>query len=318
MSTVTQYPTSVQLNERELNRLTTLYRTAYSQVQAELEGATSFGVANRKRILAQIQTIIQEYGGEVNDLIEQQIEDAYKLGANQLIKQLDSQDAPLTNTAQFNQVHKDAIELLVRDTQNAFLESLQGVYRSTSKIVGDGTKAQITQQLATGKIQGSALRTIKANVVQSLKDDGLTALKDKGGRAWELDRYAEMLIRTKSVEARNAGLANRMVENGYDLVQVSAHGATDVCGDWEGKILSVSGETDGYPTVDEAEGDGLFHPNCRHAINALVPELAAETNAYNPNIDTITGDDFVDEVDSKFKTAYTPQDQIIGTKTPAR
>ena len=315
---VTQYPTSVQLNEGELSRLNDLYKTAYTQIQAELEGATSFGVANKKAILTQIQEILKEYGTDVNGTIATQIQDAYSTGANQVVKQLDSQDAPLTNTQNFNLVHKDAIELLSRDTQNAFLESMQGVSRSITRIVSDGAKAQITQKLATGKIQGSDLRTIKAGVVQAFREDGLTALVDRGGKSWNLSTYAEMLIRTKAVEARNAGVANRMVENGYDLVQVSSHGATDVCGDWEGAILSVSGQTEGYPTVDEAQADGLFHPNCEHAINAIVPDLAAETNAYNPNIDTVTGDEFVDEVDQKFKGAYRPPDQRIGTKTPAR
>jgi hypothetical protein len=95
-----------------------------------------------------------------------------------------------------------------------------------------------------------------------------------------------MLFRTKVVEARNRGLINRMVENNYDLVQVSAHGATDVCAEWEGKILSAMGQTPGYPTVAEAEADGLFHPNCRHAINVLIPSLAKMTDAYDPDVET--------------------------------
>jgi hypothetical protein len=77
-----------------------------------------------------------------------------------------------------------------------------------------------------------------------------------------------------------------MAENDYDLVQVSAHGATDVCGAWEGKILSATGATPGYDTVADAEADGLFHPNCRHAINVLIPSLARQTQAYNPDEET--------------------------------
>ena len=93
-------------------------------------------------------------------------------------------------------------------------------------------------------------------------------------------RYSEMLIRTKAVEARSTGMMNRIVENDYDLVQVSSHGATDVCGKWEGEILSVTGNTPGYKTVQMATDDGLFHPNCRHAMNVIVSNLAAETKAY--------------------------------------
>jgi hypothetical protein len=90
-----------------------------------------------------------------------------------------------------------------------------------------------------------------------------------------------MLFRTKVVEARNRGMVNRMAENGYDLVQVTAHAGTcPICAPWEGKILSISGQSKEYDSVAEAEADGLFHPNCRHAINTLVPSLAKKTNAY--------------------------------------
>ena len=34
---------------------------------------------------------------------------------------------------------------------------------------------------------------------------------------------------------------------------------------WQGKVLSITGKTKGYPTLEEAKAAGLFHPNCRHA-----------------------------------------------------
>jgi hypothetical protein len=37
-----------------------------------------------------------------------------------------------------------------------------------------------------------------------------------------------------------------------------------------------------------AEREGLFHPNCKHAINAIIPELASLTKSYDNNLDTIT------------------------------
>ena len=39
--------------------------------------------------------------------------------------------------------------------------------------------------------------------------------------------------------------------------------------EWQGKILSSSGNNSDYPSLQEAMDGGLFHPNCRHAINAL-------------------------------------------------
>lgn len=275
------YPQQVQLNESNLKKLAELYKTAYKDIVEEIKTASSFGIANRKAILRQIEKILSDLNVDVDKFIATELPKYYKKGAGQAVDQLTAIDADIGAAVRFNQIHREAIAALVDDTQKAFAESLQGVGRSATKLLGKATREALTQQIALGKVGGDALREVKKTIVATLEQEGLSALIDKSGKTWELETYAEMLIRTKAVEARNRGMANRMVENGYDLVQVSAHGATDVCGKWEGKILSVSGQTPGYPTVSEAEGDGLFHPNCKHAINALRLELARETMQWN-------------------------------------
>lgn len=40
----------------------------------------------------------------------------------------------------------------------------------------------------------------------------------------------------------------------------------------DGKVLSLTGETPGYPTMDEAKAAGLFHPNCRHLYGLYVED----------------------------------------------
>lgn len=286
------FPQTVELNENNIKKLTTLYNKAYGQIVGELEGATSFGVANRKAILQQVENILTELGGEVNTTLQKEIKKYYEVGAKDGVLQLQKVNADVAVASGFNRIHKEAITSLVDDAQTSFGDSLTGVGRSTQLALNKATKEQLTTQMAIGKVGGKSLDSIKAVLSGTLRQQGLPALKDKSGRTWSLDRYTEMLARTKAVEARNRGLANRVAENGYDLVQVSSHGADDVCGDWEGMILSVSGQTDGYPTVSDAEADGLFHPNCKHAINVLVPELAKLTNAYLPDDETMSGEEF--------------------------
>lgn len=282
------YPQSVPINPENIAKLTAILKGAYKDITKEIATATNFGVANRKAILAQIEEILQSSGEDVQSFIEKELPDYYKQGADQAVKQLKNVDAPIPVKTGFNVVHKEAIAALVDDTSRAFGESLTGVSRSASKLLGKATRDLITQKMAQGTIGGKALREVKQNIVGIMQDDGLASLIDKGGKEWQLDTYAEMLFRTKAVEARNRGLANRMVENDYDLVQVSSHGASDVCGDWEGKILSLTGDTPGYDTVADAEADGLFHPNCKHAINVIIPSLADKTQAYDPDVATLT------------------------------
>lgn len=275
------YPTQVDVNEKNISKLTALYKATYKEILEEIKGASSFGIARRKALLKQIEKILGDMKVDVDKFIATEIPLYYKQGAKDAVAQLRKIDAPIDVATGFNQIHKDAVVALIDETQKAFAESLQGVARSSNRLLGKGTREALTQQLAIGKVKGEALRTVKQTIVGTLESEGLQALTDKAGRVWELDRYADMLVRTKAVEARNRGVANRMVENGYDLVQVSAHGADDVCGDWEGEILSISGETPGYKTVADAEADGLFHPNCKHAINALKLDIARETMQWN-------------------------------------
>jgi len=277
------YPTNVELNEKNIAKLTALFKTAYKKIVDEIKGATDFGIANRKAILAQIKTILTALGTDVDDFLKKEMPDYYKQGADFAVKQLEKIDAEVAVSTGFNRVHRDAILALVDDTSRAFGESISGVYRSTNLLLSKAVREQLTQQMALGKIKGEALRTVKNNIVGILESKGLSALVDKSGKTWQLDTYSEMLIRTKAVEARNRGMANRMVENDYDLVQVSKHGADDVCGEWEGKILSVSGKTPGYDTVADAEAAGLFHPNCKHAINALRLDVARKSMGWNPD-----------------------------------
>ncbi len=280
------YPKQIVVNEQSILRLEKTLKSAYADIVDEITGATSFGTANRRAILKQIEGILTGLGVDVDTFLRKELTTYYKIGADESIRQLQNIGAEVNVAEGFNRVHKDAIASLVDDAATAFGESMSGVNRSAQLLLGRAVREAITQRMATSLVSGDALRNVKQMIVGLLQQNGLDALKDKGGNSWTLDRYAEMLFRTKAVEARNRGVVNRMAENGYDLVQVSSHGATDVCGDWEGKILSISGETtelDGEPvaTVAEAEADGLFHPNCRHALNVLIPSLANETGAYD-------------------------------------
>ncbi len=276
------YPTEVIFNERNLAKYISTLEKAYISIIKEIKTATNFGVANRKAILRQIEQILTEKGVDLQKLLKDEVQGQYLSGANDAVAQLKNVGAEIGITTSFNSIHKEAIAALVDDGAQLIGQSLSGVARSATVLLGKATRELLTQKLAEGMIGGKALQQVKKDIVSTLQDEGLSALVDKGGRKWQLDTYAEMLFRTKAVEARNRGLANRMVENNYDLVQVSSHsGSCPLCKPWEGKILSLRGATKGYPTVDKAQSDGLFHPNCRHVINVLIPSLANRTKAYD-------------------------------------
>lgn len=283
------YPENIIINDENIAKLTAIMKQTYKDVVAEIATATDFGVKHRKEILAQIRKILTDSGVDVNKFLKDELPSYYEQGAKDAVKQMDNIGADVPISTGFSKVHKEAIMALVDDTSRAFRESLSGINRSANLLLGKATREMITQNIAKGITAGEALSNVKKSIKATLEEQGLSALKDKGGKTWQLDTYAEMLFRTKAVEARNRGLVNRVVENGYDLVEVSSHPSScDLCGPWQGMILSTTGATPGYRTVDEAESEGLFHPNCRHAINVLIPKLANMTSAYDNDVPTKT------------------------------
>lgn len=105
------------------------------------------------------------------------------------------------------------------------------------------------------------------------EDAGITAFIDKRGRSWNMASYTDMLCRTSSMQIFHQAKTNEYLAHGEDLVIVSSHSPTcDKCAPWNGKVLSLTGETPGYPTMEEAKAAGLFHPNCRHTYGLYIQE----------------------------------------------
>ena len=278
------YPVNIDPTDRQIKRLRNMFKRSYRRIAREINGATKFGVSHRRAILREIEDVLRGLGVDIKKFVEKELPGFYKRGARDAVKQLRNVKAPIPVRSGFNKLHKDAIIALVDDTVRSYGSSITGVKRSASLLLGKAVRESIKEEIAHGLISGEALKKVRRYIKGILQEQGLAALVDRGGRRWQMDRYAEMLFRTKVVEARNMGMANRMVENGYDLVQVSDHaGECPLCRPWEGKILSLTGDTKKYPTLQKATSEGLFHPNCRHAINTIIPSLARKTVAYDPD-----------------------------------
>ena len=275
------------LNEAELKRLIKIYNDGQQRIIDTFGTATDFGQARRIEQLAQIDAILKEMGVQTGDWIDTVLGSQYERGTSDALKQLGALNVGIKESTTMSTIDRRAVAALASDAQLAFGTALTTVGKSADRILSDAVKAAITDELAQGRVLGSTRAEISRRIKANLKSDGITALVDRRGAQWSLDRYAEMLARTKMVEARNTGLANKMVANGYDLVEVSTHFSLHKeCAHWEGRILSLIGATPGYPTLEQAKANGLFHPNCRHQINAIKNDYAALTTAYDPRSGT--------------------------------
>ncbi len=272
----------VKLRQGKIDDLIAIYQNAYEGIVKTIESSTVAGKIQKARTMAAIRQQLTDMGVDVDKWVRSEIPQYYLDGANHAVQDLKALGVDLAGPKGLAAINKEAIKSLTDDTALAFAQGMTGIARNAEMILGNAVKQQINFTIADGLLTGEARRTVAAGVKQALVDNGLSAITDRAGRNWSFENYANMLVRTKAVESRNAGLANKMLQNGYDLVQVSDHGSSHpACADWEGQILSVTGNTPGYPTVGEAESAGLFHPNCQHAINVINPDIAELTSMYD-------------------------------------
>lgn len=126
-------------------------------------------------------------------------------------------------------------------------------------------------------------RDAVAQAVDRLVADGKDRFEDQSGRHWHLDSYVRMAGRTAALQASVEGQLDGMVERGKDLVVISdSPRECELCRPWEGKLLSINGNTaagtevGGHTvtgTIAEAVVAGLWHPNCTHRADPYVSGL---------------------------------------------
>lgn len=167
----------------------------------------------------------------------------------------------------------------VTSTHSGILRAVEDSYRS---IIADVTGRTITGVATRREVTQQALN--------KFADAGIGMFTDRAGRNWKLDTYAEMAVRTATLRTMHTAHTARLRERGYDLVVVSSHpNSAPVCRPYEGKILSLSGDTplgertfesarDGSPvrervfaSMAQAEAAGLHHPMCAHRHTLFVP-----------------------------------------------
>lgn len=168
----------------------------------------------------------------------------------------------LLNHSRFETMALDTME----DLSMANAHAIQQLKRVVREIFQEqlvlATLGETTNKDVVKAIQD---RLTKKAIEQKITKTGLVGMVDKGGKRWNLKTYIEMVVDTKLQSCYHEGLKDRGYQTGYDLVQVSEKGSKTPCRYYEGMVLSMTGQTKGYMTYEEAKATGMiFHPNCRH------------------------------------------------------
>ena len=163
-----------------------------------------------------------------------------------------------------------ALAALTRDLAGRLAAADLRILRAT-----DDVFRQVIARVTAQGLAGEYTRRQAAQAALNLfSGRGITGFVDAAGRQWNLASYAEMACRTAANGAARQGTFDRMRAAGRDLAVIGGSSSgCELCSDWEGEVVSLDGVTPGYPTLAEAEGAGLFHPNCTHQPYPYVPGL---------------------------------------------
>lgn len=246
----------------EVGRLTQFYAEAEKEILHEINRGLLKGddLDYMKNMLQNVRAILNDLLDGSRTWCEEAIPRIYTSGVRFAGSEIRQYGGKVITG--FGAIHQEAAQVLAENTYNRFNDVADFIGRRF-----DGIYRNVALESIRGSVAGyETWQDVANNYREQLAEHGITGFRDRANREWNMKTYAEMVARTSTMECHLEGTKNRFLEHGHDLIKISTHrGACEKCQPWEGKILSLTGKTEGYPTLNEAKEAGLFHPNCRHA-----------------------------------------------------
>lgn len=254
--------------EAKAKPLAVYFQKAYEEIIKIISPSSLSNVKDRNRALKMLKAVnevVKNLDVDTKDYLTKIVPEVYFAFGNEQLQLIKDNTDIVPNTA-FSQIHTEAIVLLQEEQAMLVSSSLQAVMNDAKKKIFKANIENLKAIVAKGTILGTETKKIAQEVTEELGSSGAVALIDKGGKRWQLDTYGEMLARNTMANIARTAQINTALEYGFDLVKITKHGATDPCRNWEGEILSLTGQTKGYKTLEQAKNSGeIFHVNCRHS-----------------------------------------------------
>ena len=196
--------------------------------------------------------------------------EAHRLGQADAVRELTRAGISETLSSLQTRASIDAITALATKTADKLATTHLRILR-----VGEDAYRSIVGQVAGEAMTGVYTRRTAAQaVLDRFANAGITGFIDEAGRNWNLASYAEMAMRTVTGQSCVQGAIDGYQANGRDLVIVSeVPEDCPMCAEWDGQVLSISGDDAEHASVQEATDAGLFHPGCRHNLGLYVEGL---------------------------------------------
>jgi hypothetical protein len=119
-------------------------------------------------------------------------------------------------------------------------------------------------------------KLLREKVLDIAENPASWSFIDRSGRRWKKNNYFDMLNRTVTANVARDTYHDALAEEQRDLVLLLGGTSAEshpACEKYNGKVLSLTGQTAGFPTLDEYIGEGGFHPNCVHSTAYISKEF---------------------------------------------
>ena len=177
----------------------------------------------------------------------------------------------------------------LRELANHFHRETQGTWQNLTRTVAyEGTKAYVNSadQASIETTTGASSREAIMRAIRRLTDQGIEVVDNpETGHTDHVDVAMDRNVRTSVSKMAGDLTLENCKQNGITLVLVSAHfGARPTHAVWQGKVYSLTGDTekykDFYRETEYGQMLGLCGINCRHSFSPFAEGM------HNPYEDT--------------------------------
>lgn len=221
-------------------------------------------LAQKPSSLLYILSIIRKSRRKRVKIAEQCVASAFDYGSKGFVEDATKYGYTASAISIHNRV-SDALRIV--NELNRTLDNAEAIILRT---LDDEYRRIVNNAASLVSSRSMSLREAIRRELEQFADRGITSFIDKSGRSWDIATYAEMATITAVERSVLEGFVRSMSDNGEDLAIVSSHiGACPLCVAWEDVVVSISGQSPYYPSLDEAMNAGLFHPRCYHHLRVF-------------------------------------------------
>lgn len=226
----------------------------------------------RKQVHRAVDRVLLGVGRDAQRTASEWLVEAYADTAERITRFAEQLEADVAAIQKENVPNAGgSIEMLSQELDKAWSVELRHMRRDADDIY----RAIIEAAMQDPNASREPVRSSMQKALNMFAEHGVTGFTDKAGRRWGLEEYADMATRTAMQRASMQATIDNMVKYDWDLCFVNSHmGACPLCQKWQGVVMSLTGKTDNYPTLQSAMDEGLFHPNCSHILQIYFPGIS--------------------------------------------